>query len=886
MGRFGGQARARLGGASRSEAKTLGAVTDTAAIVVRASHFERAAARSRRKETREQLRSTLFAAAWDSSQCLLPQQSRCCPLYLEFSSRLSIIVRVKSNVNRTGGSRRDLWIAGGLFLAALALYLRTMPPTVLDGDSGEYQYMAYILGVPHSPGSPLFVLLGKLFTFLPLGDVAYRVNLFCAVIAAFTAPVVYWTMRRLVENRAAAVVATVIFALAPTMWGGAVEAKTYSLHLFLGVLAIFLVLRWHQDGQPRDFNSLAFVYGLGLANHPMIRFIAPALVLALWVHRSRLNRAILLRGAALLCLPLLLYAYIPIRANQLIAQQNPANLQLYGREDAILKGTVNAYYLNSVEGFFNLTTGLDNVFKLEFKTSVNSSDRYRLAALLLQQQFGIVGIVLAAVGAVISFKRDRQAFLILLVAALGVGIIALILHGISTTFYFSLTYFVLALWIGLGIEALLQWARRVHASSRAAFVGACSSPVAVISVLSLLPLASLVNNFPLLDESGDYAPRDYAQTVLHDNLAQNAVVIAPWEVSQPIRYFQFVENQRPDLLVVNVSPVQPQFWTMLANARKLGRPFYMVEFDPETKTGTGDRTVQAIPLPLDQPPKPRYPLQNAQILDQVQVLGYDLDPDPPQPGRPARVTIYYRAKARMYPMYSASLSVSDVLGRPWEDYLGFPVSFYIPTYRWYELGEYYRDVWTIDLPSNAPAGLYNLNLSWYVYDLETRQSDPSKEYRVSLGTIRAGDWSVPPIAHPQNLAIGNSIRFLGWNTPFPLVADAISVHRGDKIDLDLFWRAERQVAQAYTVFVHLAGADGHVFADADSPPFNGLFPTNLWKTGETIRDRHVVSVPGDLTPGKYTIEIGLYDPVTGKRLPMQTANGVIDKWIAAQVNVR
>jgi hypothetical protein len=814
----------------------------------------------------------------------------------------------------------DALIGAALGAAALVLYLRTMPPTVLAGDSGEYQYMAYVLGVPHSTGYPLYILLAKLFTLLPVGDVAYRVNLFSVVCAALTAPFVYAVALRLIRQRVPALLATLILAVTPSVWGAAVDAEVYALHLLLGVLAIFFALRWHQDDVPpvmasrpersegtakqsprregiassRSFDSatksvaplrtllamtdardpsttlrtsfyaLALVCGLGLAHHRVFVFIAPALLLVAWFNRARLRWAMLARGVLLVLLPLLLYAYIPIRASQLIAQQDPANWQLYTREDAILKGTITAYYNHTPQGIFNLVTGFDNRSKLGFKSPLDEANRVELASNLLLQQFGIVGIGLAIVGALESLRRDCKTFAILLAIAAGVGFIAIYLRGESTVYYFSLAYFALALWIGFGADVLLR-------------LSAVSGRRSVIAmVLLLLPLTALVANFPLLDKSSNYTARDFAQAVLRDNIAPNAVVIAPWEVSQPIRYLQFVENQRTDLLVVNVPPVWPQFETMLTNAHKLNRPFYLVQFDPELKTAPGARWVQAVALPLLAEPQPRYRLSNAHVIPDVEVLGYDLEPDPPRPGQWARVSVYYRTLARMYPMYSSILSTGDFLGRPLVDLPGFPASFYYPTYRW-RAGEFYRDAYAFIVPADAPNGLYNLDLNWYIYDLETRKPDYDHEYQLALGAVRVGNISATgaDITHAQNARVGDAITFLGWNTQPAPKSDAVEIARGQSLNLDLFWRADRAVAQPYTVFVHLVDASGRVVADADSPPSQGLFPTDRWTVGEIVRDRHALPVRVDLATGNYTIAIGMYLPATGARLPIDRANDTI-----------
>ena len=796
-----------------------------------------------------------------------------------------IIECVKSPVNRTRvlpkSWKLDFWFSIVLFIAVLLLYLRTIAPTVLDGDSGEYQYMAYILGVPHSTGYPLYIFLAKLFTFFPIGDIAYRVNLLSAVFAALTAPLVYGTILRLVPRRVPALVVTLLFAVTPSTWGGAVQAEVYTLHLFLAVLTIFLMLRWHQEAQARDFYWFAFVCGLGLTNHVMFRFLAPAPALLLWFNRSRLTRSMLARGILLGLVPLLLYAYIPIRANQLIAQQDPANKELYGREDAMVKGTVTAFYNNTPEGFFKMVTGLDNIYKIDVKSPLESANRIELTMTLLLQQFGLAGIAFAVVGAWFSFRRNRQLFWILFAAAAGTGIAAFYLRGISTVYYFSITYFVLVLWIGFGIDALIEWAGRLRLTSRSRLVSTLAFSPVVTFVLLSLPFSALVANFPRFDKSNNYAPRDNAQSILRENLPPHAVVVAPWEVSQPLRYFQFVENQRTDLLVTNVSPIWPQFQKLLARARELHRPFYNVEFNPELPTAPGPRFAQAIPLPMMQEPQPRYRLPNARIVDGAQVLGYDLDPDPPQPGQPARVLVYYRALDRMYPMYSSALTINDITGKFWSDYYGFPGSQYYPTYQW-QVGDVFRESWQFIWPSAAPSGLYNLDLSWYVYDLDTRKSDFDHEHKLALGPIRVGNLTTTSIANPKLAQVGDAISFLGWDSALASNSETISAARGQKLPLDLFWRADRPLREAYTVFVHLIDSSGRVIADADNAPSSGLFPTDRWTVGEIVRDQHTLQVPPDLAPGDYAIEIGMYLPSTGNRLSV----GDADKLVLVQVKVK
>jgi hypothetical protein len=64
-------------------------------------------------------------------------------------------------------------------------------------------------------------------------------------------------------------------------------------------------------------------------------------------------------------------------------------------------------------------------------------------------------------------------------------------------------------------------------------------------------------------------------------------------------------------------------------------------------------------------------------------------------------------------------------------------------------------------------------------------------------------------------------------------------------------------------------------ANADSPPSSGLYPTDHWAVGENIRDRHILSIPAQLAPGNYSIEIGMYLPSTGIRLPIGPENRLL-----------
>ncbi|MEZ4768840.1 MAG: hypothetical protein R2844_10505 [Caldilineales bacterium] len=112
---------------------------------------------------------------------------------------------------------------------------------------------------------------------------------------------------------------------------------------------------------------------------------------------------------------------------------------------------------------------------------------------------------------------------------------------------------------------------------------------------------------------------------------------------------------------------------------------------------------------------------------------------------------------------------------------------------------------------------------------------------------------------------GDAIRLKGWEV------DSASVHTGKPFTLALYWQAgpDAPPPDNATVFVHLLDKDETVVVGRDNPPCRGTCPTSTWRPGEVIRDEYTLDVPAGLPPGEYRIEIGMYDPQTLVRLPVQ-----------------
>ena len=196
------------------------------------------------------------------------------------------------------------WAALTTGLLALGVYLLTLAPDLTSshfgGDGGELITAAVTRGIPHPPGYPTYLLAGKLFSYLPLGTVAFRFNLFSACCTAAAAALVTATAARLSRpgHLYAPVAAGLTFALTPLVWGQSIIAEVYGLNL----LAVAALLWAVVAGWSATWRGL--LLGLALTTHLTSLLLLP-LTLALTPPRAWLRLAL---GLGLGLLP---YAWLP-----------------------------------------------------------------------------------------------------------------------------------------------------------------------------------------------------------------------------------------------------------------------------------------------------------------------------------------------------------------------------------------------------------------------------------------------------------------------------------------------------------------------------------------------------------------------------------------------
>ncbi|HXV08000.1 MAG TPA: DUF2723 domain-containing protein [Burkholderiales bacterium] len=424
------------------------------------------------------------------------------------------------------------WLhAAGVALVLLALYAASAPRTVALEDDGLFILSSYYLGIEHPPGYPLHTLLGKLFTWLPIGSVAYRVHLLSAVFGALTASAVWLCTWQLVGRRWPAWLAALGLGLSRTFWSQAIIAEVYTLNTFFVFVLLFLGLRATSaaPGARKVLLFMAPLAGLSLTNHwPLMLLVAPAFALLLWpVRKQILERLPLLCG--LFFAGLLPYAWMVMRS------WSGPPISFYGPIESLRE----LWVMLSRSGY-----GTEDVSPAA--TWVDRLKYFRFLGDELLVQFAVAGTLVAAVGFQAQWREwgpRVSASLMLAFLAPTVGLLLLLgfdydhLRRHVYQVYPLPAYGVMALWMGLGFARL----------ARSTTAGVARAGAAAALLLGLIGALAWDSN---MRAAYAWSAR-YAQALLA-SLPPDAVLFLHGDAEVgAIGYFHLIEGMRPDVTLHN-----------------------------------------------------------------------------------------------------------------------------------------------------------------------------------------------------------------------------------------------------------------------------------------------------------------------------------------------
>ena len=339
-------------------------------------------------------------------------------------------------------SRQDYLAAITLSVLTLAVYAFTAAPGVTLADSGDYINGVLTLGIVHPPGYPLYTVLGHLFSYLPLGDPAFRVNLFSALWGALCLGALFLNLRILSISPLHSAFASLSLGFTTVFWSKAVVAEVYTFNAFLLALIVFWILSYNRDKKTYQLYLTALSTGLALSNHYPLAILS-GIGLVFLLDRRDLRPGDFFKSVLFLILGLTPYLYLFIQASNPELQYNFAKLSDFGM---VIDHILRNQYPNAYGG-----TGWDKLL-LAFTVLRTIVTNFLFASLFLLS------------GIISGFLQKRKCYYPLLLAALGPSL-GLILTVTFTnddeyksylTAYLIPTFLFLSVFLSIGLNTLMN----------------------------------------------------------------------------------------------------------------------------------------------------------------------------------------------------------------------------------------------------------------------------------------------------------------------------------------------------------------------------------------------------------------------------------------------
>ncbi len=461
-----------------------------------------------------------------------------------------------------------------VFFSSFFIYLFTVFPSIYWRDASEFQAIGYLLDIAHPAGSPLYAMIAKWVTFMPLGSVAFKTTLVSAIFGAALSVIFYWIMQSVLKilfeksemalssiciDRIAFVSAAFL-SFSNAIWENANRAEVYTFQNFFTVIFILILLNMPPFVPKADLENhhpekmmyaLSFLFGLSLGAHAILILYLPCLLL--WAYffwlkpeQAWFSSDVLKRLMVMLfffCLGLSVYLYLPVRS-----AQNPH------------------YDWGNPETFPNLIFHASDRKDANFHFSVPRGNI--LSKLLLiywdlyRANFSFLGISLGGLGLGYLFFKKYYALLVLFALFFFPPFIFFIRYWTENSAYIP-TFLVLAILLGIGIGVSIVIFRKQFSGSeqRNVYLGLAS----VLLGIQFVVLFS--DHFNRNRKQVYYWQTAQIMSGILERLAPGAVVIS-YHSWFGLSYLQQVEGKRPDVTVLSLSSfIVPELFTEFEESR-------------------------------------------------------------------------------------------------------------------------------------------------------------------------------------------------------------------------------------------------------------------------------------------------------------------------------
>lgn len=441
-----------------------------------------------------------------------------------------------------------------LGFSVLVAYLLTLCPTVAGGDSGELTAAVYTMGTIHPPGYPLYTLLGKAFTFIPYGSVAWRVNFFSAFCNIMAALILFWGLSRWTKRPIVGFFAGALYAFSPLIWRYSVVAEVFGLNnLLVVIFLVFAMESWRELERPfvhivkvqRMAMMAGLLLGLGMTNHHTFFFVGVPISLYLLFRGRDFLLAPKVLGGILLAIfiGLLPYVYLIFAAKRMPLVSWTDTSTWEGFIGHLLRRDYGTFRLGAMDTQGQLFKGIFLYFK--------DTPRELLYFLAPLPIYGVYKRIKEEGKASLHWALLFSFFLYLVVfhALANLPLHSKLFYQVHIRFWQLPNIFVF-LWTGWGLYHLIQTLQK-------------EKRFLIPHLVFATILFQFATNFAQEDQHENYTTEILGKTVL-DIMPNNAVFLSLGDVyTNSIRYLQNCEDYRTDVKVLDRELMKKSWFTKL-----------------------------------------------------------------------------------------------------------------------------------------------------------------------------------------------------------------------------------------------------------------------------------------------------------------------------------
>lgn len=453
------------------------------------------------------------------------------------------------------------------------VYLTTIAPTVVASDAGELAAVQYTLGIAHPTGYPLFTIIGYLYLLIPLPFTPiFQLNLLAAIYTSLAVGVFILTVRYFLDNISEfqfshsiilsaekensektnltdgmkyfiSISSGLFLAFSKTFWIQSTSIEVYSLHMFLFSLSFYYLLKGYCKKDEslklsKDWILFAVFLALGFTNHLTMIFIIPAAAFLFFnKYKTHGFKKIFLMLLIFIPIVVVLYAYLPLRAlsNPIMNWGNPVTFSTV--IDHISGKLYHQYVFLTGKTFFDQI----NIFFSAITINYNWTN-------LQVNEFGLI-ILISFVGIFKAYFFAREFFYTAILILIFCVLITASYGIPDIEPYYLSAYFSLILFAVFGLLTISQMVMKIKLRFvlLGVIVGMCLS-------------SEIYFNLYRVDESDNYIFEDYTKSLMN-SVDENSIVMSNLSSFYfPTHYYQFAENYRKDIVVVEHLLIQQRWY--------------------------------------------------------------------------------------------------------------------------------------------------------------------------------------------------------------------------------------------------------------------------------------------------------------------------------------